>query len=92
MTESEAKACFEFLQRAIQIVGGQVEAAKAIGIRQQSVSEIIVAQRPAPSKWCLKLEAKTLEMGEPIYTWQLRPDLYPKQRLSPPPMEEARPA
>lgn len=48
--------------------------ADAIGIKQQTVSEVIRGGGAAPAKWCIPLEVAT---GGQVTRHQLRPDLYP---------------
>jgi DNA-binding transcriptional regulator YdaS (Cro superfamily) len=65
------------LKRAVQVIGTQSKTAEAIGIRQQSVSEIVSRGKRVPAEWVLPLEAATEAAGEKVTRHQLRPDLYP---------------
>jgi DNA-binding transcriptional regulator YdaS (Cro superfamily) len=63
------------LQRALKILGSQSAIARAIGIRQQTVSEVFLDGRQAPAKWCIPLERAT---DGKVTRHELRPDLYPE--------------
>jgi DNA-binding transcriptional regulator YdaS (Cro superfamily) len=62
------------LLRALELLGTQQAMADAIGIKQQTVSEVIRGGGAAPAKWCIPLEIAT---GGKVTRHQLRPDLYP---------------
>lgn len=67
----------EFLKQAVAVLGSQQAAAQVIGIKQQSVSDVLRAGRKAPAEWVLPLERATLAKGAIVTRHQLRPDLYP---------------
>jgi DNA-binding transcriptional regulator YdaS (Cro superfamily) len=62
------------LLRALAIFGTQQAMADAIGIKQQTVSDVLRRGGPAPAKWCIPLELAT---GGQVTRHQLRSDLYP---------------
>lgn len=66
----------EAFRRAVEILGGQVKTAAALGVSQAAVSYYIVRKRPVPAPWALKVEAATTLAGAPIGRAQLRPDVY----------------
>lgn len=65
---------FEALKLAVTILGSQQATAEAIGIKQQSVSDVIRGGRRAPAEWVLPIERAT--RGK-VTRHELRPDLYP---------------
>lgn len=65
---------FEALRRAVEILRSQAKAAEAVGVRQQTVSELLRIGKKVPAEWCIPLEKAT--EGE-ITRHMLRPDLYP---------------
>lgn len=67
------------LLRAYEILKTQQAMADAIGIAQQTVSEVLSSGREAPARWCIPLEIAT--QGE-VTRHQLRPDLYPLGDIS----------
>lgn len=67
----------EALSRAVKRFPTQVEFAKAIGVPQSRVSEVLRGQgRGIPAEWCPKIESAT---DGDVRRWQLRPDLWPEQ-------------
>lgn len=64
----------EALKKAIGILGSQAEAARAVGVKQPSISFIVTKGERVPAEWCIPLERAT--EGQ-ITRHQLRPDLYP---------------
>ncbi len=79
----------EALKRAVSILGSQQAAAEAIGIKQQSVSDVLCAGRRAPAEWVLPLERATREKGDEISRHDLRPDLYPDNEARAPRRRQA---
>lgn len=73
----DALAPSEALKLAVKVVGGQSAAARIIGIRQQSVSEVLRRGGAAPAEWCIPLERATKAAGQTISRHQLRLDVYP---------------
>lgn len=72
----------EALHLAISILGSQQAAAAVIGIKQQSVSDVLRAGRRAPAEWVLPLERATRAKGREVTRHQLRPDLYPDETVT----------
>lgn len=70
----------EALRRAVEILGSQGKAAAAIGVRQQTVSELLKVGKKVPAEWCIPLERATA--GE-VTRHELRPDLYPIDEANP---------
>lgn len=64
------------LHKAIDMLGTQSAAAAAIGIKQQSVSDVVRTGKRVPAEWCIPLERAT--RGE-VTRHQLRPDIYPEE-------------
>jgi DNA-binding transcriptional regulator YdaS (Cro superfamily) len=65
------------LQKAINLVGGQVALAAKLGIRQNAVSNWIHKTKRIPAERVLAIEAIT-----GVSRHDLRPDLYPRERRS----------
>lgn len=64
----------EALKHAIVMLGSQGEVARAVGVKQPSVSFIVTKGERVPAEWCIPLERATA--GE-VTRHELRPDLYP---------------
>lgn len=64
------------LEAAVQYFGTETGLAKAIGMPQQSINDVMRAGRITPATWCLKIENAT---GGKVTRHQLRPDLYPEE-------------
>lgn len=66
----------EALGRAVEIFKTQLEFARAIGVPQSRVSEVLKGQgRGIPAEWCPKIEEAT---GGRVARSDLRPDLWPQ--------------
>ncbi len=66
------------LRRAVEIFETQLDFAKAIGVPQSRVSEVLKgAPRGIPAEWCPRIEEATKDKeGGPVTRQQLRPDLW----------------
>lgn len=64
----------EALRRAVEIFETQVALAKAIGVQQSRISEVLNGEsKGIPAEWCPKIEAAT--EGR-VTRSELRPDLW----------------
>lgn len=64
----------EALKHAIVLLGSQGEVARAVGVKQPSVSFIVTKGERVPAEWCIPLEKAT---EGAVTRHDLRPDLYP---------------
>jgi DNA-binding transcriptional regulator YdaS (Cro superfamily) len=64
------------LQKAVEIVGGQVELAKCLGITQQRIWNWLYRNKcqRIPAEYVLPIERATQDR---VTRYELRPDLYP---------------
>jgi DNA-binding transcriptional regulator YdaS (Cro superfamily) len=71
----EQSSGIEALGRAVEIFKTQVAFARAIGVPQSRVSEVLKGEgRGIPAEWCPKIEEAT--QGRVVRS-ELRPDLWP---------------
>ncbi|UQN41910.1 helix-turn-helix domain-containing protein [Agarivorans sp. B2Z047] len=67
------------LKQAVELLGGQHGAARALETRQGSVWHWINTQKRVPANLAIKLEKAT---DGKVTRHQLRPDLYPSEEVS----------
>lgn len=69
----------KYLQRAIEILGGQAALARAIGVSQPCIHYWIHRNRKVPSEQVLVIEKAVKGL---VTRHQLRPDIYPSDELN----------
>lgn len=77
VTMEQTPSGIEALTRAVKKFPTQLDFAKAIGVPQSRVSEVLRGQgRGIPAEWCPKIESVT---DGDVTRAQLRPDLWPER-------------
>ncbi len=61
------------IDKAIEIVGGQISLASKLGVNQSFISQIRTGARPIPATLCPKIQKVT---GNQIKCAELRPDVF----------------
>lgn len=80
LTPMEQPPTLEALSRAVNVFETQAKFAKAIGVPQSRVSEVLRGEgRGIPAEWCPKIEEAT--EGR-VKRSDLRPDLWPSEEAA----------
>lgn len=74
MDNSQQSLCLGALKQAINLTGSQVKLAKAVGVRQGTVSKWVSRTRGVPERYVFAVETAT---GGKITRHELRPDIFP---------------
>jgi DNA-binding transcriptional regulator YdaS (Cro superfamily) len=65
----------EGIQRAIDVFGSQAAMARALGVKQPTISEWRRGARPVPAERCPQIEGETARLGQRVYCEDLRDDV-----------------
>lgn len=75
----------EALQKAVSVLGNQAALAEVCGkpVKQQHVSKWLNhGKRQLPPQHAMKVQRATVEKGDPVYAWQLCPDVFSEENVA----------
>jgi len=74
----------EALEKAVVVVGGQTSLAEMCGgkTRQQHVFNWLNRDKKLPERHAIKVQRATAALGDAVYAWQLRPDVFSKDDIA----------
>ena len=61
------------VERAVAIVGSQVELASRLSVSVQAVNQVVNGARPLPARWAITIEEAT---NGAVTRYELRPDVF----------------
>lgn len=74
----------EALEKAVEVAGGQTALAEICGgkAKQQHVFNWLNRDKKLPEKFAIRVQRATAALGDAVYAWQLRPDVFSKDDIA----------